>query len=143
MDYAMPILSLVGIAVAGYLTYVETQSVSAVCGPVGDCNTVQGSQYAWLLGVVPVGLIGMLGYSGILGTWLWSRIHEDKPSKIAPLAIFGMTLFGVLFSIYLTYLEPFVIRAVCLWCLSSSIIITLLFLLGLNALTQAVNIKDD
>lgn len=143
LGYAFPILCLIGLGVAGYLTYVETQSVSAVCGPVGECNTVQSSQFAWVLDVMPVGVLGLLGYLGILAAWLWSRSREDRLAKIAPLAIFGMTLFGVLFSIYLTYLEPFVIRAVCLWCLSSSIIITLLFLLGLNALTQAVNIKDD
>ena len=98
---AIPILCLVGLGVSGYLTYVETQPVSAVCGPVGDCFTVQSSQFAWLFGVMLVGLMGLLGYSGILGTWLWSRIREDKPSKIAQLAIFGVTFFGVLFSISL------------------------------------------
>ena len=143
LEYAMPILCLIGLGVAGYLTYVETRPVSAVCGPVGDCNTVQSSQFAWLLGVMPVGAVGMLGYLAILASWMWSRLRQDKLAEIAPLAIFGMTFFGVLFSIYLTYLEPFVIRAVCLWCLSSSVIITLLFLLGLIALTQTINIENE
>ena len=46
---------------AGYLTYVETQLVQAVCGPVGDCNAVQSSSYARLFGVLPVGVLGASG----------------------------------------------------------------------------------
>lgn len=140
---ATPILALVGVFIAGYLAYVETQSIPAFCGPVGDCNTVQSSPYAWLLGVMPVGLLGVLGYLGVFAAWIWGRFREDKVARLTPAVIIGMTLFGVLFSIYLTYLEPFVIRAVCLWCLSSSVIITLLFLINLRPMLQAFEILKD
>lgn len=140
--FATPILSLVGMTVAGYLAYIETQAVPAFCGPIGDCNTVQSSPYAWVLGVMPVGLLGVLGYLGVVATWLWGRFREDKLARFTPVVIHGMTLSGVLFSIYLTYLEPFVIRAVCLWCLSSSVIITLLFLLSLRPMLQALETKE-
>ena len=60
--------AFIGLAVAGYLTYVETQAVAAVCGPVGDCNAVQTSSYSKLFGLIPVGLIGMAGYVAILFT---------------------------------------------------------------------------
>jgi uncharacterized membrane protein/thiol-disulfide isomerase/thioredoxin len=127
----IPVLSLVGIAVAGYLAYVETAQVEAVCGPVGDCNTVQQSEYARLFGVLPIGILGLAGYIAILVAWLLGRHGPKRFLPTASLALVGMSLFGVLFSIYLTFLEPFVIGATCAWCLTSAVIITLLFWLSL------------
>lgn len=125
-DVAIPLLAVAGLGVAGYLAYVETQAVPAVCGPVGDCNAVQASPYARLFGILPVGVLGVIGYVAILAVWLWGRFAGDRPAGYAYPAIFGMALAGVLFSLYLTYLEPFVIGAVCIWCLTSAVIITLL-----------------
>jgi uncharacterized membrane protein len=131
LDTLIPALSIIGLGVAGYLTYVETQAVPAVCGPVGDCNAVQASSYSKLFGVLPVGVLGMAGYVAIVVAWLWGRFRSDRLADYAPLAIQAMTVFGVLFSVYLTYLELFVIRAVCAWCLTSAVIITLLMLLAM------------
>lgn len=128
-DWLIHALIVIGIGVAAYLSYVETQSVEAFCGPVGDCNTVQQSRYATLFGFLPVGVLGLLGYLGLFAAWL-TRKYLPQFAKPADLAFFGMAFFAVLFSLYLTYLEPFVIKAVCIWCLSSSVIVTLLLLLG-------------
>ena len=130
LDVLTPALTVIGLGVAGYLTYVETQAVPAVCGPVGDCNAVQTSSYALLFGVLPVGLLGAAGYVAILVAWLWGRFRSDRLADYAPLAILAMTVFGVLFSVYLTYLELFVIRAVCMWCLTSAVIMAVLMLLS-------------
>jgi len=141
-ELATPILALAGLGVAVYLAYVETQAVPAVCGPVGDCNAVQSSPYARLFGVLPIGVLGAAGYLAILAAWLWRRWRSDRLATYAPLAVFGMTLFGVLFSVYLTYLELFVIRAVCAWCLTSAVIMMLLMLLSLRpALETALALK--
>ncbi|MFN8497459.1 MAG: vitamin K epoxide reductase family protein [Anaerolineae bacterium] len=137
-DIVLPVVAVLGLAVAGYLTYVETTSVRAICGPVGDCNAVQSSPYARLLGVVPVGVVGALGYIGILGVWLWQRFRSDWLAVYAPLILFGMALFGVIFSLYLTYLEPFVIGAVCAWCLTSAVLITATLLLTVGPLVRAM-----
>lgn len=128
--YATPVLCLVGLVVAGYLAYVETAQVTAICGPVGDCNTVQQSEYARLFGLLPVGVLGLIGYLSILAAWVVTRIATARMKAFAWLAIFGMTLGGTIFSIYLTFLEPFVIGATCAWCLSSAILITVLFWLS-------------
>lgn len=133
LDALMLVLTIIGLAVAGYLTYVETQAVAAVCGPVGDCNAVQTSSYSKLFGLIPVGLIGMAGYVAILAVWLWGRFGSGRLADYAPLAVHGMTILAVAFSLYLTFLEPFVIKAVCIWCLTSAVVITLVMLLSLPA----------
>jgi uncharacterized membrane protein len=119
----LPLLAVVGGAVATYLTYIETSGATAVCGPVGDCNTVQQSTYATLFGVVPVGLLGLVGYGMVIVLWVLGQ--EGRP--IAPLArraLVAATFVGTMFSIYLTALEPFVIGATCMWCLSSAVLTT-------------------
>ena len=131
MDAAMLTLSVAGLGVAIYLTYVETRAVAAACGPIGDCNAVQSSSYSKLFGVLPVGLLGAIGYVAILAAWLWGRFSSDRLSDYAPLAVHSMTVVGTLFSIYLTYLELFVIKAVCIWCLSSAVIMALVTLISL------------
>jgi uncharacterized membrane protein len=143
LDMAIPIISLIGLGASIYLTYVEFTHAHALCGPVGDCNAVQSSPYAKLFGVVPIGLVGAIGYIAILIIWVWCRFRTDALARIAGPAMFGMALFGTLFSIYLTFLELFVIHAVCIWCLSSAILITLLLLLNLPAITQWLAITDE
>jgi uncharacterized membrane protein len=127
--WGVPMLCAVGLAVAGYLAYVEARQVRAVCGPVGDCNAVQQSEYALLFGVLPVAVLGVMGYVAILAAWAWGRFGWGRLAELAPLALFGMALFGTLFSIYLTFLEPFVIGATCSWCLTSAVMMTLILLL--------------
>jgi len=130
--WLFPILTLAGFIVAGYLAYVETSQVTAVCGPVGDCNTVQQSEYARLFGILPIGVLGLAGYVFILLAWVVGRLKQGKLSNYADLSLLVMTGFGLTFSVYLTFLEPFVIGATCAWCLTSAVLMTLLFLLSLK-----------
>lgn len=140
-DWLIPTLIVIGVGVAGYLAYVETQSVEAICGPVGDCNTVQQSGYATLFGVLPVGVLGMLGYFALLIAWL-ARRFLPKLEKPATIGFWGMALFAVIISLYLTYLEPFVIKEVCMWCLTSAVIVTLLLLLGTRPVVLQFEVPD-
>lgn len=130
--WLIPALSLLGTFVAAYLAYVETAQVSAVCGPVGDCNTVQQSEYASLFGILPIGVLGLIGYVMILLAWLGARFGRNGIENLGMLALLGMTIAGTLFSIYLTFLEPFVIGATCAWCLTSAVVMTVLMLLSLG-----------
>ncbi len=135
-DWLIPLLSVIGIGVAGYLAYVELNQVEAVCGPVGNCNTVQQSEYATLFGILPIGVLGVMGYLAIIILWLARLLDLPGYTRILNLGLFGITLFGMLFSIYLTFLEPFVIGATCMWCLSSAVIMTVLFLLAASNLND-------
>jgi uncharacterized membrane protein len=76
--------------------------------------------------------MGLAGYVGIMAAWLTARYTKGKFVDLANLSMFGMAVFGVFFSIYLTFLEPFVIGATCAWCLTSAILITTLMLLSIR-----------
>jgi uncharacterized membrane protein len=69
LDWLTPLLAVAGLGVASYLAHVEVREIEAVCGPVGDCNTVQQSDYARLFGLVPIGVLGVLGFASILVAW--------------------------------------------------------------------------
>jgi uncharacterized membrane protein len=140
--WVIPVLSVAGMGVAFYLTYVETSGVEAVCGPVGDCNTVQLSPYATLFGFLHVGLLGLIGYALLLVAWaVYTFGHQNLRWAFA-IGMWGMAFFGVLFSIYLTFLEPFVIGATCMWCISSAILITLIFIAATGPAKRAWQ-EDD
>jgi uncharacterized membrane protein len=136
--WSIPLLCVIGFGVAGYLAYIETTNTTAVCGPVGDCNTVQQSKYARLFGILPIGVLGLVGYVAIFVSWLIARYARNNLANFAVIFLFTMTAFGTLFSIYLTFLEPFVIGATCAWCLTSAILMTILMLLTVRPAKTAI-----
>ena len=109
---------------------VETNDVSAVCGPVGDCNAVQQSEYAKLLGI-PVGVLGIAGYTLLLAGWIVARLVRGRTADLIVVGMAAGAFLGVCFSAYLTFLEPFVIGATCMWCITSAL--TMLAILWLLA----------
>jgi uncharacterized membrane protein len=104
----------------------------AACGPIGDCNTVQQSPYARLFGVLSVGTLGLIGYLGMGAAWAVARFAPARLQAGATRILFGLAALGTLFSIYLTFLEPFVIGATCAWCLASAVLTTGLMLLSVG-----------
>jgi uncharacterized membrane protein len=124
-------LCLLGLGISAYLAYVELSQVQAMCGPVGHCETVQQSQYARLFGILPIGVVGVAGYIAILISGWVARAGQPRWSEPAGLALLAMTTAGVVFSLYLTFLEPFIIGATCLWCLSSAVLMAVLMLLSI------------
>jgi uncharacterized membrane protein len=135
----IPVLCIAGCVISAYLAYVEISSADAICGPVGHCQTVQQSEYARLFGFLPIGLLGAAGYTVIAGVWLAARLGRFRWSQAASLGLLGLTTGGVLFSIYLTFLEPFVIGASCLWCLASAALMTILMLMSIPTGKMAYN----
>jgi uncharacterized membrane protein len=134
--WAIPILSLIGLGVATYLAYVEISHIEAVCGPVGECNIVQSSPYAQILGI-PIAVLGMLNYLAIGALWAGQKSPISQWANLSVLGLLGLTIFGALFSIYLTCLEIFVIRAICAWCLTSAVATTILMLLAIVPVTRS------
>ena len=82
---------------------------------------------------MPIALIGVASYVAIIALWFVQRLVKQDGSKAAAgVGLIGLTVIGTLFSIYLTLLELFVIRAVCAWCLSSAVFTTVLMILAVR-----------
>ncbi len=141
--WAILISAIGGLAIVSYLVFVESTGGPVACGPSGGCDTVQHSKFSILFGVLPVGVLGLLGYVGILASWLAWQFGPQALRKTAVLALWGMCIFGVLFSIYLTSLEPFVIGATCMWCISSAVMLMLLLLASTPSAQQALSPGDE
>jgi len=119
---ATVVVALIGLGIATYLTVVHYAGGSPVCAIAHGCETVQKSRYAEFEGV-PVAVLGLLGYLGILASLLWDT--ETSRTITAVIAIAGLVFSG-----YLTYLELFTIHAICIWCVGSAI--CMLTLTGLS-----------
>lgn len=118
LGIAVAVLSLIGVGIAGYLTYVHYADLNILCLTGGGCETVQASRYAKFVGI-PVPLLGLFGYVSILGSLL---IPRELGRGIGML--FALSGFG--FSMYLTWLELARIKAICQWCVASAVVMTLL-----------------
>ena len=127
--WAPLVLSLLGIYVSGYLSAKRLTGGSLACSRWAQCDTVNNSVYAKISGV-PVAFIGLAGYLVLLGLAV-AALQTWGPTHRRLLAIsFVLGLGGVGFSAYLTYIELFVIDAICNWCVASAILITLLAIVG-------------
>jgi uncharacterized membrane protein len=113
------VAALAGTGVAAYLVRVHYDDSALIC-TVGDCATVQKSKYAELWGM-PIAILGLGMYLAILalGVLRWRRPALSGPST---LAAFTFALAGTLYAAYLTYVELFVIEAICQWCVASAVL---------------------
>ena len=136
------VLALVGCFVALYLWLHALGYGGAIkCGASGGCEIVQTSQWATFLGL-PVAFYGVIGYLAVLVVALAAL----RPAALAQtswstlLALLATIGFG--FTLYLTYLELFVIHAICRWCIGSAVIITLIWVVSLLALRSPATRTD-
>jgi uncharacterized membrane protein len=125
-------LVILGILVAGYLSWAYLSDTDVLCSGVGGCDMVRQSAYSRVLGV-PVAVIGLAGYLAILAVLALEKVSPPLADS-APVLVFGLSLVGTLYSAYLTYLEFFVISAVCPYCIVSAITMTLIFAIALYRL---------
>ncbi len=139
-SWLIPALSVLGLLISIYLAYVEINQIEAVCGPVGNCNIVQTSPYAQIIGI-PIAVLGLVNYVAIIVIWGVQKYGAGSLANLATLALVGLTIFGTGFSIYLTLLEIFVIHAICAWCLSSAVITTILMLLVVAPITNQPRVQ--
>ena len=119
-------LDIVGLVVAGYLTIVELSGGVPVCGPIKGCEEVALSEYARIAGI-PVAVFGVVLSVALLGlalAWWRTNIYGLL------LAHYGLSLIGVIFDGYFLYLQVFVIRAVCIWCVTYEISLLLRFMIA-------------
>lgn len=127
---AIAATALVGLAIAIYLTATKLTGGLPVCGPVQGCEEVALSEYSSIFGI-PTAALGA-GFSAVLaglGLAWWRR-----GDRRALLVAYGLGLFGILFVGYLTYLELFVIHAVCVWCAAYAVTVVVGWLIAAAAM---------
>lgn len=118
----LPIILSAGIGISAYTAYAAIEGLHPICGPIGDCVTVQSSVYSRFFGI-PLGIFGILAYSTLLISYPIAMRFSPKGGGWRWLPwIIAFT--GFIFSLRLTILEPFFIGATCLWCLGSALAMT-------------------
>jgi uncharacterized membrane protein len=131
---AVAVVAVLGLAIAGYLTYVHYAGLHVLCLSSGGCETVQASSYAKLAGI-PVALLGLLGYAAILASLALPRDLQVTTGA-------GLAMIGFGFSAYLTYRELFTIEAICQWCVGSAVLMTVLLILTLIRALRAPEVQS-
>lgn len=123
----LAVLDILGLLVAGYLSVVEINGGVPICGPIKGCEEVALSEYA-RIGGVPVAIFGVL-LSVVLLTLALAWWKTDIYGLL--LGHYGLSLVGVIFDGYFLYLQVFVIKAVCIWCVTYEVSLLLRFLIAL------------
>lgn len=131
---AAVVVALIGLGIAAYLTYVHYAKLKPLCLSSGACETVQSSRYSKLAGI-PVPLLGLFGYVGIL-------VSLAIRSDLGRVAACGIALVGFGFSAYLTYRELFTIHAICQWCVGSAVAMTVLAVLTVARLLHEETLES-
>ena len=129
---AMTVAAVAGIAISAYLTWVKVSGGQPYCGPIVGCETVNTSPYSEMFGI-PVAVFGLAASTTILiGVLAWWRNGSRRGLLIA----YVLGLVSLPFLAYLTYLELFVIHAICVWCVSYAISVLIGWVFAAWAMTQ-------
>jgi uncharacterized membrane protein len=115
------LIALVGLFVALYLTLYKVGVIGELACSIGSCEAVQTSRWSTLLGL-PVAAWGLAFYASVLAIALTGLMERYEDSRPLALGMLALTAWGALFSLWLTYVELFVIRAVCQWCVISALL---------------------
>lgn len=127
-------LAVLGLLISVYMTIYKLTENNSMCLGSGDCATVNASVYSEINGV-PVAVIGVGGYLAILVLLLMEN-RNSFLKKNGTMVIFGLALFGFLFSVYLIYVEAALIRAYCPFCIASQVTMTILFIISVIRLVR-------
>ncbi|HUF25619.1 MAG TPA: vitamin K epoxide reductase family protein [Gemmatimonadaceae bacterium] len=124
------LLALVGALVSTYLALFNLGIIGELTCSVGSCQKVQASEWSSFLGL-PVAAWGVGFYLATLAVALAGVQPRLEESRRVSLVLAVLTGWGVLFSAWLTYLELFVIREICQWCVASAVIVVGMFILSI------------
>jgi uncharacterized membrane protein len=122
-------LASIGLLDAIYLTWIKLSGSEALCNGVGDCSAVNASSYSEIAGI-PIAVLGGGAYLAML----LILIYKDRVDFLrdnGAMLLVGISLVGVLYSAYLTYIELYVIYAICPYCVLSAIVLTLMLIVSI------------
>ena len=125
--YLILIFGFVGIADAGFLTYKYYSGGTTVCPLTGGCDIVLGSDYAKVLGI-PVALLGLLYYLTIFGLSIWVLKKRDGTAFAF---VYWLAAVALLASVYLLFIQFFILEYICIYCLASEALSAAIFVCAL------------
>lgn len=128
------VLAIIGLLDSIYLAWIKLAGTTALCGGVGDCESVNNSIYAEINGI-PIALLGAGAYLLIIALLLVEG-RFGLGVEWPVMGVFGLSLIGTLYSAYLTYLEVAVLHAICPYCVVSAIAIALILVISVIRLRQ-------
>ena len=126
----MALIALIGVFVSLYLTLYKLGYIGTLACGTGGCETVQLSRWGDFLGV-PVAGWGVGYYGAVLALAVAGVQERFAESRRLTITLLVVTGWGLLFTLWLTYLELFVIHAICRWCVGSAAMTVILFALAL------------
>lgn len=127
------VLAMIGLADSVYLTIIKLTNEKGLClQGIGDCWSVNTSRYSEIMGI-PIAILGAGAYAALL-ILFYLETRNSFWQEYSPMIVFGITLAGLIFSIYLTYLEVAVIKAICPFCVLSAVVMAGLFVLSMMRL---------
>jgi uncharacterized membrane protein len=128
-------LATLGVADSVYMTIYKLAHADAMCLGSGDCSTVNASSYSSIYGI-PVALVGVFGYLAILAVLALEMRGNEFFKQNSPLLTFGLAVGGFGFTLYLVYVETFILRAWCPFCVTSQVTMTILFVISIIRLVR-------
>jgi uncharacterized membrane protein len=131
-------LAILGVLVSAYMTVYKLTENNNMCLGSGDCSTVNASIYSEIMGI-PVAAVGVGGYLAILALLLVETRYSFL-KKNGTMVVFGLALVGFLFTLYLIYVEVALIHALCPFCITSQITMTILFIISVIRLVRQPSI---
>ena len=135
----LALLAVVGICIALYLTLYKFGVIGVLSCSIGSCETVNTSKWSMLLGL-PIAAWGLMAYAALLVLAIVGGAESREESVPIAKMLVALAGFSVLFSAWLTYLELFVIHAICIWCVTSAALWVVIFgvcLADLRAVSRA------
>lgn len=127
-------LLVVGLSVSIYMTIFKITGNEGMCLGSGDCSTVNASRFSEVNGI-PVAVIGIGGYLAILGIVLLENRNSFLRQN-GTLMVFGLSLGGFLFTLWLVYVELVLLKAICPFCVTSQVAMTLIFIVAVIRLIR-------
>jgi uncharacterized membrane protein len=131
------VLAFLGMLDSIYLVWVKYSGKYDTCGPIGNCESVNTSQYSEIFGI-PIALLGAGAYL-LIFLLLIMEGRNSFWAEYSNMVVFGISLIGVIYSIYLTYIEVAVLRAICPYCMVSAVILVVLFILSTIRLQHSLD----
>ena len=135
------VFTVIGLLVSIYMTIFKLTNNESMCIGNGGCSIVNASGYSSINGI-PVAAVGIGGYLAILVMLFLERkpgFFEENGSMI----LFGLTLMGFLFTLWLIFVEVALIKALCPFCLTSQISMTIIFILTVIRVIKQPQIQED